>query len=170
MNDLTIYDSVKEQMKTGDLLQWRSKGVIGDLICWKTGHQVSHSSLVMCITEYEGEEKRRFTTEALGRGPVLNLLSNRLQHIDGTCWWYPLNDEWDKRRKAIGERALRYIGCGVKYDYKGLLWQIMGYVSSDAASLFCSEYCYISWGFQGPVPYPGELTQLGIHKEGVQLV
>jgi hypothetical protein len=170
MNDLTVYHAVKDQMKTGDLLQWRSNGIIGDLICWKTGYETSHSSLVLRLAEYEGLERRRFTTEALGGGPVLNLLSNRLERLDGTCWWYPLKDEWDPKRQVIGENALRYIGRGVHYDYKSIFAQIFESVSADAASLFCSEYCFISWGFTGPVPYPGALIELGITKEGVQLI
>ena len=168
MNDLSRYRAVKEQMKTGDLLQWRSDSLIGKLICWKTGYDVSHSSLVLRLSEYEGLERRRFTTEALGIGTVLSLLSRRLEGFDGNLWWYPLIDDWDKKRTFIGEMSLSLIG--IKYDYKSLIKQIFGVVSVDVQKLFCSEYVYLCYGFAGEAPYPGALNDLGIFKKGVQLI
>jgi len=168
MNDLTRYRAVKEQMKTGDLLQWRSNSTVGTLICWWTGYEVSHSSLILRLSEYEGEERHRFTTEAISKGTVLSLLSRRLEHFDGNLWWYPLKEDWDKKRTFIGEMALGLIG--IKYDYKNLLKQIFGKISADIEQLWCSEYVYVCYGYSGIAPYPGELSKLGIHKEGVQLI
>lgn len=168
MNDLSRYLAVKDQMKTGDLLQWCSNSVIGKLICWKTGYNVSHSSLVLRLSEYEGTERRRFTTEALGMGTVLSLLSRRLEHFDGNLWWYPLKANWNEKRTFIGEMSLGLIG--IKYDYKNLLKQLFGKISVDIQQLWCSEYVYACYGFAGEAPYPGELNNLGIFKKGVQLL
>jgi hypothetical protein len=165
--DLTKYNQIKEQMKTGDLLQWRTNSIVGALIRWKTNSNVNHSSLVIRLSEYEGLERRRFTMEALEHGTVLNYLSRRLEQYDGEVWWYPLRDEMDASRKAIGERASALIG--IPYDYMSIAKQVVGRVSADARSLFCSEYCFLSWGYTGVAPNPGQLPGLGIFKEPIKL-
>jgi hypothetical protein len=168
MNDLTLYNSIRDQMKTGDLLQWKSNSVVGALIRWRTDSIFNHSSLVLRLSEYEGLERRRFTTEALENGSVLNFLSRRLEQFDGEVWWYPLKDDWNDKRQAVGETALSLIG--IPYDYKSIAAQIFGSVSTDSRALFCSEYCYISYGFEGKAPNPGEMPNLGIFKEGVKIL
>jgi len=168
MKDLTAYESVKDAMKTGDLLQWRSNSLIGSLIRWRTKSNVNHSSLVLRLSEYEGLERRRFTTEALEHGTVLNYLSRRLEQFDGEVWWYPLKDEWNEKRQAVGECALSLIG--IPYDYQSIMHQIFGKVSADARSLFCSEYCFICYGMDGKAPTPADMPELGIYKEGVKIL
>jgi len=169
MKDLTRYMAVRGQMKTGDLLQWKTNSIIGALIRWRTGADVNHSSLVIKFSEYEGADMRRYTTEALEHGTVLNYLSRRLYDHDGECWWYPLKDEWDNnRRTEIGERALELIG--LPYDYGSIFKQIFGKVSAGARSLFCSEYCYLSYGMNGQAPTPADMPGLGIYKEGVKIL
>lgn len=165
--NLTIYNQIKDQLKTGDLLQWRSNSVIGSLIRWKTESDVNHSSLVLRLGEYEGKDRRRFNLEAMEHGTVLNYLSRRLEAFDGECWWYPLCDSWNEKRGFVGEMALSLIG--IPYDYGSIMRQVFASVSTEASRLFCSEYCYISYGFTGTAPNPGEMPKLGIFKEGVKL-
>ena len=168
MNDLIQYNEVKDKMKTGDLLQWASSSVIGWLIRWKTKSDVNHSSLVIRLAEYEGLERRRFTHEALEHGVILNLLSRRLDQFNGKVWWYPLKDEWDKRRQRVGELALAW--TGVPYDYQSIVDQLISSVSAEATALFCSEMCFMAYGFAGKAPTPGEMLRLNIFKEGVQIL
>jgi len=163
VNDLTLYNAVRDQMKTGDLLQWKSNSLIGALIRWRTKSNVNHSSLVIRLAEYEGLERHRWTTEALEHGTVLNLLSRRLEAFDGECWWYPLQDSWNEYRENVGTWALDKIG--IPYDYGSIVKQIVGKVSADARELFCSEYCYLAYGLTGKAPNPGEMPELGIFKE-----
>jgi len=167
-NDLSKYRAVQDRMKTGDLLQWRSNSLIGALIRWRTQSDVNHSSLVIRLAEYEGLERRRYTTEALEHGTVLNLLSRRLEAFDGECWWLPLCDGWNDRRQVIGEKALALIG--IPYDYGSIVLQIFGRVSMDARSLFCSEYCAIAYGLEGQAPTPADMPSLGIFKEPVKIL
>lgn len=168
MIDLTKYNAIKDQMKTGDLLQWNSSSIIGWLIRWKTGSDVNHSSLVIRLSEYEGLERRRFTHEALEHGVILNLLSRRLDQFAGKVWWYPLKDEWDERRQRIGELALAW--TGVPYDYRSIADQLIASVSAEATALFCSEMCFLAYGFAGKAPTPGEMPGLGIFKKGLQIL
>jgi hypothetical protein len=161
------YNEVKGEMKTGDLLQWKSNSIIGAAIRWKTNSFVNHSSLVLKLEDYEGIEKRRFTTEALEHGIILNYLSRRLEQFDGEVWWYPLKEDDHKYRDRIGEIALSLIG--VPYDYKSIFRQVFGAVSTDARRLFCSEYCYLAYGFSGVAPTPGDMPKLGIFKDPIKL-
>lgn len=167
MGKLDVYESVRSQMKTGDLLQWKSNSLIGALIRWRTKSIFNHSSLVLRIPEYEGKEGRVWTTEALEHGTVLNLLSRRIEDFNGELWWFPLKDEWHPKCEMIGEYALKMIG--LPYDYKSIVKQIIGKVSADARALFCSEYCYLAYGFEGQAPAPADMLKLGIFKEGVKL-
>jgi hypothetical protein len=166
MNDLTVYNTVKGQMRTGDLLLWRSRSLLGAVIRYFSKATVNHAGLVMRFAEYEGDDARRFTTEALEHGIVLNLLSKRLEEYDGEVYWYPLMEAWD--RTVIGERAMEYIG--VPYDYHSLFKNAFGKVSADARELFCSEYCFICYGFSGKAPTPGDMPDMGIFKDPVKIL
>lgn len=161
------YNKFKQQMKTGDLLLWRSNSLLGATIRFFSKGPFNHASIVMCFPEYEGEECRRWTTEALEHGTVLNLLSRRLDKYDGQVWWFPLKDDWEQQRSIIGRRALSMIGIG--YDYKSLFKNILGKVSAEARRLFCSEYYFLSLGMEGKAPTPAGLPSLGIFKQEVQI-
>lgn len=169
MNDLTKYNEVKSLMQTGDLLQWQTNSLIGKLIRWRTLSEWNHSSLIMRFSDYEGKECRRFTTEAVAEGVVLNLLSRRLGNLDGAVWWYPLDETKCRLTRAqVGENAMKYIGTG--YDYQSILRLILKRVSDEANKLFCSEYCAICLGHEGPALHPGEMPSMGIFKEPVRLI
>lgn len=163
--DWTVYNSVKDQMKTGDFLQWRSPGIIGSIIRWKTKSEANHSSMIIRFQEYEGEERRRFHTEAMERGVYPNLLSSRLEQYKGKVWWLPLKPEWDSQRGEIGRRLM--LLWGRKYDYRSLVWQLIGKVNADTKQLFCSETCYVALGGKGIAPNPGELEKMGVHSDKI---
>ncbi len=168
MNNLDKYDSIKDRMLTGDLLLWQTHNIIGGVIQYATKSIYSHASLVQCFSEYEGIEKRRFTTESERNGVVLNLLSRRLQHQNGHVWWFPLRPEYHERRQMIGEIALSFVG--VPYDFGAILRFLFGNVLTDVKAIFCSELVYISWGFSGKAPAPDQLLDLGRVGEGVQIL
>lgn len=174
---LELYEQYRDQMKTGDMIGWHGNSLIGAGIRLKTVPKgvprdsplsISHVSGVLRLKEYEGLARRVFINEALEHGTVLNLLSKRLTEFKGSVWWYPLKRSWDAERKAIGERALQYIG--IKYDYKSIVEQIFGSVSVDVKKLFCSEYYYFSLGFSGKAPNPYELCLKDYYKEPVRIL
>ena len=169
MNDLSKYFAIKDQMHTGDLLQWRSSSVIGWLIRWKTDAEVNHSGLVLRMPEYEGEQKRRWTSEALEHGVYPILLSRRLACFDGSVWWHQLKPEFDSMRRIVGVKMAEMWGVG--YDFGSLFKQIVAKVSTDTKAFFCSEYCYYCMGGEGTAPNPGEITKVGFwREEGVQIL
>lgn len=169
MNDLSKYNEVKHLIQTGDLLMWSSDGIVGKAIRWRTLSEFSHASLAIRLAEYEGAEGRRFTTEALADGVVLNILSARLANYDGRVWWYPLDEEKCRvKRSHVGECALSLIGT--PYDYQSILRLCLKRVSTEINKLFCSEYCAVCYGLGGEAPTPADMPKLGIFKEEVRLV
>lgn len=165
---LAKYNEIRHKMQTGDLLLWRSNSLLGAAIRYFSKGNVNHASIVMCFPEYEGEECRRWTTEALEHGTVLNLLSRRLDKYDGQVWWYPLKDDWGQQRCIIGRRALSMIG--IEYDYGSLFKNLLGKVNAEARRLFCSEYYFLALGMEGKAPTPAGLPGLGIFKDAVQIL
>ena len=163
-NDLTKYLSIRDQMKTGDLLEFRGHSLISRLIEGRTG-EFSHSSLVLRMKEYEGQERRRFTMSAESGGVMLFPLSRYLEEYDGEVTWFPLKDEWDTKRTTIGENALFF--SGVKYDFPSLCKQLIVKVSASARKLFCSELCFICWGFTGIAPNPSGLSKLDVYQKNM---
>ncbi len=181
---LARYNEVKDEMETGDLLQWKTNTWLMAVYRFLISSKVNHSSLILRLREYEAIDGRRFTTEAkMVRGTVLNLLSRQLEHHNGEVWWYRLNRDWGREnRKKIGEELLKLIGR--PYDYravlKSTLYMILrenfGRVFSnmparlpeDADNLFCSEYCYMAYEATGKpllmkgAPHPRDIVKLGI--------
>lgn len=164
---INIYDEVKEQMKTGDHIGWASATMTGGIIRWRTKGYINHSSMIIRLAEFEGEQRRRYHTEAMERGVYPNLLSNRLKKYEGEVWWYPLKPELDEKRTEIGRRLCEM--WGIEYDYKSLMWQLLGKVNADARKLFCSEVCYLAYGFTGKAPNPYELSKFNIFEKPVKI-
>lgn len=164
---INLYEQYKDDLKTGDLLQWQSYSLLGKLIRWRTGAEANHSSMIIRMSEYEGLVRRRFHTEAMERGVYPNLLSNRLNDYKGKMWWLPLKDTWNDQRRIIGERLTDT--WGKQYDFKSLLWQAVGKCSIDTQQMFCSEVIDYALGFTGTAHNPGELETLGIHRDRILL-
>ena len=169
MKNLSKYLEVKEEMKTGDMLLWKSHSLLGWLIRKKIHSNYTHTALVIRLSEYEGLERRRWVTEALEHGTVLNLLSRRLLSYSGECWWVPLREDCANMRQGIGEKALGLIG--IPYDYSSIIKQLIAKVSADVRSLFCFELSFLSYGGEGKVPTPDEMMEtMEIFKEPVKIL
>ena len=172
-----MYAKLRDRMKTGDLLQWSSNGLLGWAIRTKTGGDFSHTSGIIRMKEYEGLDRRVFTAESVeGSGVVLKLLSRAIEQYDGSVWWYPLNPEFNGLREAVGTVALERLG--IPYDYGSLFKQLLAKVSVGIDRLFCSEYWYYIYGAAGVLqtgwdkkkaPNPSEMLGLGVFLDGEQL-
>lgn len=164
MNDMTTYEELRSQLQTGDLLTYRTDGIVSAVIrWWSTG--ANHAGLVLDLKEYCGQENRKWTLEAVAGGVKLALLSRKLETIQGEVLWHPIKEEYDFSRQKIGEEALSYVG--IEYDFGSLFKNIFGLVSADMKKFFCSEYVFISWREAGLVtgdkaPLPSMLEKLGV--------
>ena len=167
MRDLTQYDGLRPMIKTGDLVEFASNGVIGKSIMAVTGKQVSHSALVVRLPYLDSP--RRFIIEAIRTGLEFQLLSDVLQHYDGRVIWYGLKKEHDDKRNFIGEWAFNELAKHKHYDFGGVVAQLWGRVSLDSKKYYCSEIidaAYIEAGIIKPDPAgarrPGDFVPLGI--------
>jgi hypothetical protein len=158
-NDLSIYQSVRDQMRTGDVLQWHSNSLLGELIRERKGGDINHTGLIIRLAEYEGLERRVFTLEALENGVVLNLLSRRLESFDGRVYYHRLLSYYDFQRQLIGERALSCLG--IPYDYPGIMKECFGNAEMGLNKLFCSETAWyaLTGKTTGEAPDPNEFEE-----------
>ena len=179
MNNMYMYELVKKDMKTADMLQWHSNSILGAVIRLKTQKHrsdyekendinINHTSMLIRLSEYEGEERRRWTQESLEHGVVLNLLRRRLERFDGHVWWYPLKPEYNEKRLEAGRRAMAIIGA--PYDYQSLFRLIVSKVSVEARNFFCSENYLWCLGYDGIALTPNEMPKLGWWERPIQLI
>ena len=172
MNDLSLYNLHRPQMQTGDLLTYETEGVISSLIhLWS---KANHAGLVLAPKEYEGEENRRWTLEAVGTGVRVAYLSNILEKVQGRVYWHPLKPEYYHLRSEIGAWALCHSGV-TKYDFWSLLKYPFKWVSADLSKLICSELVFLAWKSQGivtgdKIPSPSALEKLGVTLPPVLIV
>jgi hypothetical protein len=159
MNDLSRYYTVRDLMKTGDVLQWHSDSILGAGIRLRKGGEINHTGLIIRLSEYEGIERRVFTLEALEHGVVLNLLSRRLERYDGQVYLHRLTDKYNPLRGTIGERALSCLG--IPYDYPSIIKECFGNARMDMSKLFCSETAWFAETgmINGEAPDPGEFEE-----------
>jgi hypothetical protein len=174
MRDLSQYDGLRNLIKTGDLVEFASNGFVGRTIMAVTGKGVSHSSLVVRMPS-EGNP-RRYVIEAVRTGVEFRLLSDILQHYNGSVIWYGLKKEYDDKRNVVGEWAFNELAQKKDYDFIGVIAQLGGRVSLDAKRYFCSELIDLAYqeaGIIKPDPNgarrPGEFVPLGIFSSQAHL-
>jgi len=172
VNDLKKYLAVQSQIKTGDLIEWRSSTLLGWIIRRFT--PMNHTSMVVCLSQYKDiTEPRRYVIEAEPQGVAPNLLSCDLLRHNGTAYWLQLKPEYDSVREYIGECAQDYIGT--PYDFKSLFKNALRRVSADADKLFCSEMAFMCYRkakivFGDTAPRPGGWDKYKIHYKPKQIL
>lgn len=184
-NDLTRYFSKRDAIQTGDPIQFQSNTLIGKPIQWRTGSKYNHTAIAIRIKEFD--EERVYLLEALGSGTVLNPLSARLREHRGHAWVLPLKADHGPLRRSVGQWALRHVG--IRYDYFGVLKQLLCRVSSNARRLFCSEYWWMAFRdaarktengrksliearktLKGKAPQPADIPNLGLTQSEIQIL
>lgn len=159
-----LYESIKEEMKTGDGLGWGKQSLTSATIKLISDGPLSHASMIIRLSEYENEERHRYHTEAGSNGVVLARLTAALGSCNGEVYWYPLKDEWNPLRLAIGRRLLEMMGAG--YDYSTLFKMgVYHPPTEDDDSFICSEVLYRALGQKGKIPSPNEIFCEGGDKE-----
>lgn len=171
---LDLYRLHQPALRTGDVLLYQGSGPLSWLIRRFTTH--SHAGLVIRLREFEGEQKRRYTLEALASGVRLNYLSRKLSGYGGRVYWLPLRARYDGDRHAVGAEAMKYLGVG--YDFSSLFRNAAGRVAPGLRRLFCSEAVWAAAAGAGlPVPSstmsraprPGDLLDWQIYDTAVRI-
>lgn len=172
-NSLDKYLEVRNQMKTGDVILWKTTSPVSWAIRVFSGGDFNHASLIVDIDGYDELVDRKFLLESVSSGVVLSSLSRKLKEHHGEAYWFSLKDEYNDKRMDIGNWSFQQVG--VKYDYIGLFRQIFGRISANADLFFCSEFPYFAWKnvsipMNNPsklAPRPGDIPDLGIFKNDV---
>ena len=155
MNDLTLYNQYRSQIKTGDLLIYDSDSLISDVIKWWSPG-ASHAGLALDLDLYEGLRDRRWTIEAVRIGVRTALLSNVLEHVHGRVYWHALKPEYDQFRQGVMCFALDQVGV-TGYDFWSLITFPIKVASLDLSKLLCSECVVVAWIKGGiPIVYDGK--------------
>ena len=159
MNDISAYDAIKDQMNTGDIIEFQGTSIISKEIRARTGFDTNHSALVVVMKSPYTGLTRRYMYEAVNDGVDPNYLSVVLSKYDGVAFWYPMRNENVPRIPEVEERAFQYLG--VAYDYKGLITNLFGHGHINTHALFCSEFVQLCWGGteQDTAWWPGEIIE-----------
>jgi hypothetical protein len=144
-NDLTVYQAIREDIKTGDRISFHGESAFSRLIRRKTGDFINHEALVIRLTEFEGYgfEDSVYVIEAGEDGFIQQPLSQKLKAYEGQAFWNPLLDSiiryyTEEIRKKLAAAAL----CmrGTPYDWGGVIRRgFCENVELDTEKLFCSE-------------------------------
>lgn len=135
MNDLTIYNDIRPQMRVGDAISWHGNSLISWLISWLSSR--THISSVFKAFAFEGKSSRVTILEAWDGEFNLRALSKRLETYNGHAYYHRLRPELDEYREEIALYLFALIGT--QYDYVGFLANIFGLVKAREDKLFCSE-------------------------------
>ena len=174
MGNLTLYKEIQSEIQSGDMLEFGGTAGLAKIIQWRTGYDVNHSALCIKLKDYKEwkDEPRRFVLEAVAGGIDLNIISEELEKFDGHCYYYKLKSKYDYLRESIEAEALELVSR--KYNYKGLVKNILGRTSVSLNNLFCSEYVYVVLNKVGIIqdskaPVPGGLTKYNIFEDRLKL-
>jgi len=173
MKDLGYYKLIRNKVKSGDMLEFRSNGFTGRAIRFFSKQNVNHTALAVALDEYmDYREPHKFLLEADAPGIVLKLISKELTGYGGQVWWTPLKAKYDALRGDIARWSMLQIGT--KYDTKSLFKNILGRVNADAKKLFCSEFYFLALKEVGilhgkKAPRPGEFQKYGVHEPAVKI-
>ena len=180
---LSTYLSLRDSIKTGDLIEFAGASLVSKAIRAVTKQDVNHSALVIAPPDFCGLKHRRILLESLANGIEPNYLSERIvqtHNEGGSVYWSPLLDRFDSERVCVGTWAVdEYLLKKPKYDYGSLCAQLFSRVSADARRYFCSEWvefclrasprlCQIVETLAGgKATRPGEFRRLGVFGDPV---
>jgi hypothetical protein len=167
VNSVSYY-GIQHLIGNGDLIEVRSRGVVGAAIRRVTGEEVNHSVLVIVFVLQGTDYVRRYVIEADECGLHLTYLSSIVEKNSGRIYWSPVLPAWQEHRQSLALHALLLEGTA--YDWKGLFKNIPGHVRLEASRLFCSEaiqagatsaYMVMKDFNGGRALRPGELHKMG---------
>lgn len=159
MDQLAAYHEVRDQIKTGDLLQWRGRYPFSKVIRTGTKQFFNHSSFVIRLTEFSDHV---YSIEALDNGLFMYRLSSLLAKYDGRVEVFHLAPQYDN--EAIAAAAWLLDRQGTAYDWSGcasnraLLYERLGLdhlagavdiEPADESQLYCSESVFMAYA-EGP--------------------
>lgn len=184
------YDTVRPQMRVGDVIAFGGHGFISGTIKLFTRYPVSHVGTVLGASEEGRVGLIESTTLADKKGVQVNYLSERIATYDGNVWWLPLCGE--TRAKTDWDRFVAFL-CDyekkhVSYDYRQCFRMVLAPLAhvpsmgilrnhEDLKRVFCSELVAAAYEYSGALPFgtdasdvaPADLCQMPFYGGVAQL-
>jgi len=157
-----LYEDVRHNIKTGDVVAFSGHGTISDLIKALTGAPYSHVGLVFDVTATGADERNILFVEStvsvdladgvrpekIIEGVQMHFLSRRLDHYNGSAWLVPLKKALTAEQVNKMQAYARTVHNEMRpFDWRGLLGLGFELVSGlklfthpDFSAFFCSEF------------------------------
>jgi len=163
-----MYEKVRSQMKTGDLIAFSGKSRISNIIKAGTNSDISHVGMVF-ETDVMGDGRVEIIestslvdlpdahTGEVIKGVQRQMLSQRMDMYKGQVYWQPLNVKLGIAEQA---RMFSWLYCkwasNTKYDGVGAIVAGVDIVDiinePDFSTLFCSEMVAEGYRLAGLLP------------------
>ncbi|MFQ5824003.1 MAG: YiiX/YebB-like N1pC/P60 family cysteine hydrolase [bacterium] len=137
------YAHVRSQIKNGDVLMYKGKGLISFLITKITGSAYSHAGIAVWWN------KRLMVMEAVGKGVIVTPLSHNVEHYKGDVEWFWCKEQIsDEHRIKMVQFAQEELGKSYA-KWKLIIFGLFILLKKDmdkrdelrrANKLFCSYY------------------------------
>ncbi len=191
LNDLTLYQSLRDQMRPGDVIAFGGETLFSRAIKFLTRSSVSHVAVVFeAQDETDGRRRIQIAESTFVNdrsGVQFNPLSERLADYHGQAWWLPLSE---RSRLVLDPAALHKFLLskdGQPYDFRGINaflarpvpgWgQIPALHHGAVNRWFCSEYVvagfragHLLHGLEADEVPPQTLCECAIYAKCVQLI
>lgn len=168
------YDSVRERIRTGDILLFRGRGWLSRFIRWGSDSVYSHAGMAA----WWGE--RLVVLQSAGRGVEVLPVSRAVHDYDGQVDWWSLAPEHEDALDRGALVGVAITQLGKPYATVGLV-ELVGRMvvgrfrgtpdpKGDPESMFCSQYvsyCYRRAGLdlredtEDACTSPGDLADCG---------
>jgi len=163
-----VYEEVRDQINTGDLLLWHTYCLESQIIELKnnTSIKCSHSSVTLRLEGLRTDWL--FDYGSLENGFEPHLLSKRLADHDGRVYWFPLKDS--SKIADIEEQIRKY--DGTPYGWKDLVAMAFYSPDKEPSEMICSEAVdiVVTGNVTGKILAPWDLPSLGLWGEPVEII
>jgi len=137
------YEEIRDQIKNGDVLMYKGRGLISSIIRWATRSPYSHAGIAAWWNE------RLMVLEAKGRGVVATSFSRNIKEYRGDVEWFSCIKEISEEghlnmvtfaQEELGKRhgRLKAIWLGLKTLFERDM-EKRDRLKKES-KLFCSEY------------------------------
>jgi hypothetical protein len=142
MANYVIYKEIRSNIKNGDILMYKGKGLFSALIKFFTRSDYSHAGIAVWWNE------RLMVMEAVGKGVIVTPLSRNIDYYPGDVEWFEYEE------KISEEDRIKMMICGQEelgrsYGKLKVLWfgikiffglKLKKEDAEEHDRLFCSEY------------------------------
>ena len=172
LDPLLTYNKYRDEIKTGDLIEFASDTLLGKIIRFGSRQEVNHTAFAWKLDSYSQITDRLFLLEALNAGLEWNSLSGRLASFKGKVYWSQLvvDNATREQMLAIAVQKATQIREKKRYDYLSLFRNAYKYVNINERAWFCSEFYHYLLISIGLLPHGEKARRPGQFKDNFFLI